>query len=176
MVMLNSSMFGVEAEIIKKIAGEREYFISVLADFAETDTLLYLPDNLAINTLKDAMTAIGQANVLSGTSFVMVKDFSVVDVNGMQREKMKSYLRRLADEELAVLYLAATELRSVLLGILFVEGKASADTVFRLAFCEELEQQKQWGIDETVIIRQKDIKLKLKKWEMFCNERSLFKN
>ena len=176
MVMLNSSTFSLEAEIIKKIAEEREYFISVLAEFAETDTLLYLPDNLAINILEDAVIAIDQTNALLGTSFVRVKDFSVADVNGMQREKMISYLRWLTDEQLAVLYLVATELRSVLLGVLFVKGKASAEMVFRLAFCEELEQQKQWGLDEMLIIKQKEIKLKLKKWEMFCDERSLFKN
>ena len=65
---------------------------------------------------------------------------------------------------------------SVLLGILFAERIASAEAVFRLAFCEELEQQKQWGTDEATVMRQEDVKRKLKRWETFCYERSLSEN
>lgn len=43
MVKPTNSVSEPESEIIKKIAAEREYFISVLVKFAETDTLLYLP-------------------------------------------------------------------------------------------------------------------------------------
>lgn len=47
---------------------------------------------------------------------------------------MAAYLRQLDDDKLSILYLTATELRSVLLGILFAERIASAEAVFRLAF------------------------------------------
>ena len=41
---------------------------------------------------------------------------------------------------------------------------------------EELEQQKQWGTDEATVMRQEDVKRKLKRWETFCYERSLSEN
>lgn len=43
---------------------------------------------------------------------------------------MAAYLRQLDDDKLSILYLTATELRSVLLGILFAERIASAEAVF----------------------------------------------
>ena len=162
MVKPTNSVSEPESEIIKKIAAEKECFISVLVKFAETDTLLYLPDDLDAGILRDAAAAVEQANLLSNTAFVMTKGLSVIAANALQKEK--------------ILYLTATELRSVLLGILFAERIASAEAVFRLAFCEELEQQKQWGTDEATVMRQEDVKRKLKRWETFCYERSLSEN
>lgn len=176
MVKPTNSVSEPESEIIKKIAAEREYFISVLVKFAETDTLLYLPDDLDAGILRDAAVAIERVNLLSNTSFVMTKGLSVIAANAVQKEKMTAYLRQLDDDKLSVLYLTATELRSVLLGILFAERIASAEAVFRLAFCEEQVQQKQWGTDEATVMRQEDVKRKLKRWEMFCYERSLSEN
>lgn len=175
MVKPTNSVSEPESEIIKKIAAEKECFISVLVKFAETDTLLYLPDDLDAGILRDA-AAVEQANLLSNTAFVMTKGLSVIAANALQKEKMAAYLRQLDDDKLSILYLTATELRSVLLGILFAERIASAEAVFRLAFCEELEQQKQWGTDEATVMRQEDVKRKLKRWETFCYERSLSEN
>ena len=167
MVKPTNSVSEPESEIIKKIAAEKECFISVLVKFAETDTLLYLPDDLDAGILRDAAAAVEQANLLSNTAFVMTKGLSVIAANALQKEKMAAYLRQLDDDKLSILYLTATELRSVLLGILFAE---------RIASCEELEQQKQWGTDEATVMRQEDVKRKLKRWETFCYERSLSEN
>ena len=147
-----------------------------MVKFAETDTLLYLPDDLDAGILRDAAAAVEQANLLSNTAFVMTKGLSVIAANALQKEKMAAYLRQLDDDKLSVLYLTATELRSVLLGILFVEGIASAEDVFRLAFAEELEQQKRWGRDEATVKRQAEIRRKLKEWEALYYERSLSEN
>ena len=176
MVKPTNSVSEPESEIIKKIAAEKECFISVLVKFAETDTLLYLPDDLDAGILRDAAAAVEQANLLSNTAFVMTIGLSVIGAYALQKEKMAAYLRQLDDDKLSILYLTATELRSVLLGILFAERIASAEAVFRLAFCEELEQQKQWGTDEATVMRQEDVKRKLKRWETFCYERSLSEN
>lgn len=92
-----------------------------------------------------------------------------------QKEKMTAYLRQLDDDKLSVLYLTATELRSVLLGILFAERIASAEAVFRLAFCEEQVQQKQ-GEPMSNSYAARRCKAKTKRWEMFCYERSLSEN
>lgn len=134
MVKPTNSVSEPESEIIKKIAAEKECFISVLVRFAETDTLLYLPDDLDAGILRDAAAAVEQANLLSNTAFVMTKGLSVIAANALQKEKMAAYLRQLDDDKLSILYLTATELRSVLLGILFAERIASAEAVFRLAF------------------------------------------
>lgn len=87
MVKPTNSVSEPESEIIKKIAAEKGCFISVLVKFAETDTLLYLPDDLDAGILRDAAAAVEQANLLSNTAFVMTKGLSVIAANALQKEK-----------------------------------------------------------------------------------------
>ena len=64
MVKPTNSVSEPESEIIKKIAAEKECFISVLVKFAETDTPLYLPVDLVAGILSDAAAAAEQAKCL----------------------------------------------------------------------------------------------------------------
>lgn len=163
-------------EIVHLVAMKKPELVSVLASFAATDTILYLGQLSDENVKKKAEQAIGCANGIMHTQFVATCSLGVEKENLIQQRKAEIYLQGLDDEIFAVLYLVATELRSVLIGTLFVNQKITAQEAFQLTFAEELEQQRRWGKDDVVKLRQKDIMDKLTELEAIINAGSLFKN
>lgn len=161
--------------LIEQISAKREELESSLCAFALTDTLLFWPEDGSFKesyktTLVSSLLSV---NALLKTSYEATNGLDIKRNNEIQVEKLQAYLRRLADDKFAVLYLAATEVRSVLLAVLFAEEKLNAEEVLKQAFFEELSQQEKWGKDEETHRRHIDILKKLKILEAFRDERSL---
>lgn len=164
-------------EIACSIYECRDEIILRLLNFSATDTILYLSScvsNEEILTSLDRM--IDSVNRILLTKFEEVEGLEVSEVNLAQKKQLRSFLDRLDDETLAIVYLIATELKSVLLGCLFLYRIFSVKDIFNLAFAEELEEQSKWGCDDCIRQRHTEILGKLISWEKFCDERSLFKN
>ena len=163
--ILKESRMSVGEQILMQVqeaAKMKQELVSLLVPFAATDTLLYLSDVSNEKTQKEVGDAIKSANEIMGTKFVPVL--------GLR------YLEKTDDYRFAVVYLAATELRSFLAGVLLANRALSADDVFQLTFAEELAQQERWGKDEEIKKRQQAIKQRIIELEKVCNERSLFEN
>lgn len=161
--------------LVEQICTKRKELESTLCAFALTDTLLFWPED---NSFKESdkttlVSSLLSANTLLKTSYEATNGLAVKRVNEAQAGKLQAYLQCVADDKFAVLYLAATEVRSVLLAVLFAEGKLNAEEVFRQAFFEELNQQEKWGKDEETRRRHAEILEKLKTLEAFRDERSL---
>ncbi len=152
-------------EIVQQVAMKKSGLVSVLASFVATDTVLYLRQLSDENIKKKAERAVVQVNDIMHTRYVTVCSLDVIGKNQAQREKTEIYLQGLKDKIFAILYLMATELRSVIIGVLFVNKKITIQDAFQLAFAEELEQQRYWGADSFTKQRQKDIMDKLMKLE-----------
>ena len=161
---------------VREAAKMKQELVSLLVPFAATDTLLYLSDVSNEKTQKEVDDAIKSANEIMGTKFVPVLGLEVCRQNIEQQEIVRRYLEKTDDYRFAVVYLAATELRSFLAGVLLANRALSADDVFRLTFAEELAQQERWGKDEEIKKRQQAIKQRIIELEKVCNERSLFEN
>lgn len=161
---------------VREAAKMKQELVSLLVPFAATDTLLYLSDVSNEKTQKEVGDAIKSANEIMGTKFVPVLGLEVCRQNIEQQEIVRRYLEKTDDYRFAVVYLAATELRSFLAGVLLANRALSADDVFRLTFAEELAQQERWGKDEEIKKRQQAIKQRIIELEKVCNERSLFEN
>ena len=177
--ILKESRMSVGEQILMQVqeaAKMKHELVSLLVPFAATDTLLYLSDVLNEKTQKEVDDAIKSANEIMGTKFVPVLGVEVCRQNIEQQEIVRQYLEKTDDYRFAVVYLTATELRSVLAGVLLANRALSADDVFWLAFAEELAQQERWGKDEETKKRQQAIKQKIIELEKVCNERSLFEN
>lgn len=177
--ILKESRMSVGEQILMQVqeaAKMKQELVSLLVPFAATDTLLYLSDVLNEKTQKEVDDAIKSVNEIMGTKFVPVLGLEVCRQNIEQQEIVRQYLEKTDDYRFAVVYLAATELRSVLAGVLLANRVLSADDVFQLAFAEELAQQERWGKDEETKKRQQAIKQKIIELEKVCNERSLFEN
>lgn len=130
--------------------------VNRLVSFASTDTILFLPDSA------EARKAVTIANQILQTKFVISEGIEVLGVNSLQDNQVKQYLEHVSFNKLALVYLTATELRSVLLGILFAEGKVSIESAFACAFYEELSQQHCWGCLPEMLQKQQGIKNRLK--------------
>lgn len=164
-------------EIVCSVSKHREEIVSRLLEFSATDTILYLRGGISDkHTLNCLQQAVAFANDFLQTEFEEVIGLDVSVVNLAQREQLRSFFVKLNDEALTVVYLVATELKSVLMGCLFLYRFFSVKDIFNLAFAEELEEQSKWGYDDCIHQRHSEILEKLISWEKFCDERSLFKN
>ena len=164
-------------EVICSIHERRGEIVLRLLEFSATDTILYLKECISDkHTLNCLKRAIYLVNDFLQTKFEEVSGLEVSVVNLAQKEQLRTFLNKLDDVSLAVVYLVATELRSVLLGCLFLCRVFSVKDIFNLAFAEELEEQDKWGCDDCIRQKHTEILEKLMSWEKFCNERSLFKN
>lgn len=146
---------------------QRSEFIDKLVSFVAQDTILFLDD------CKGASEKIKEVNQLLGTNFLICEGIEVKEQNLIERDKVAVYLNSISLEKAALIYLVATEIRSVLSAILFAEVKISATDLFNLTFYEELEQQKVWGITDEIVYRHSQIKERLSYLEKVRNERSL---
>lgn len=145
------------------VNAQKSELVERLVSFVCGDTILYLPDNLL------AEQCLKEANNLFGASFQMCRNFDTADINIKEKDKVFSYLNNLAKMKLAGLYLYATELRSVLLGVLLIEKKINLDDAFSCSFAEELTEQEKWGKLDEIIQRHAEIKIKLESVEEFVN-------
>ena len=66
-------------------------------------------------------------------------------------------MENLSDRELTAVFLTATKVKSVLLGLSILSGK-SADDIINAAFLEDLYQNEIWGFDTEAIEKRKQIK------------------
>ena len=164
-------------KIICSVSEHRDEIINRLLNFSATDTILYLRGaGCDQSILLLVQKAIDMVNNILNSNFEEVDGFVVSDINQKQKDILKKYLFDMDDQTLTILYFVALELKSVLLGILFVSRSLAVQDVFNLSFAEELEEQKKWGGDETIAKKHSEILENLKQWESFCYERSIFKN
>lgn len=68
---------------------------------------------------------------------------------------------------MAAFYLAALDMRSVLLAAALVKGHLNAEEVYEAAFLEELWQAENWGIDEEAEEKRRELKAELEEIEDF---------
>ncbi|MBR1374418.1 hypothetical protein IJ556_08235 [bacterium] len=130
--------------------------IDRLVSFVSTDTILFLPDSA------EARKAVAIVNRILRTKFVISEGIEVLEGNSLQSSQVKKYLEQVSFDKLALVYLTAMELRSVLLGILFAEKGIGIEDAFACAFYEELSQQHCWGCLPEILQKQQSIKNRLK--------------
>ncbi len=160
-------------KILKEIEQSRVRLTDTLIAFIKTDTILFAFDEKCADFYTPYVTA---ANKILNTVFVLTIGLEVAAVNFEQDAGLQAYLKRLPVYKFAVLYLAAIKVRSVLLGVLFAEGKISAEQLFSAGFYEELWQQSKWGAIAETDEQHKNIRNELAQLERLRNEKSLSEN
>ena len=135
---------------------QKDELIKQLVSFVPTDTLLFLPvaDEKVQKTLQTV-------NTFFNTEYVLSCGIEVLPQNVKQGEKVEQYLKSISGADIAFIYLAGKELRSVLLAVLLGTKKLKLQQAFDLAFYEELYQQRDWGKTEEIVKRQQNIFEKL---------------
>ena len=154
-------------DIFAKLEKQKNELFKRLVSFVMTDTILFLPESVS------AQDNITRVNSLINADFVMNKGLNISKQNVLQISAVEIYFKTVSARKIAYIYLAATELRSVLLAILLAENKISKSEAFDCAFFEELAEQKKWGTMPESLQSQQAIKTRLDELERFMNEGSL---
>ena len=134
-------------EAAVEIAQYRESIIDRLVQYAATDMLLFwgADKDLIIRQEKEWGPLLEWAKEEFDTKFVVCHDLNVPEENRKSGYRLRFFLEKLSDRELAAFYLAALNMRSVLLAAALVKGKINAEQAFEAAYLEELWQAENWG-------------------------------
>lgn len=161
-------MFTVE--LFKDIEQNRVRLTDTLLLFIKTDTILFAFNE---ECEKCFMMFLSAANGVLNTAFVLTKGLDVAEVNQRQDTVVRAYLDSLSVQKFSLVYLVATKVRSVLLSVLFAEGKIDSGELLNTAFFEELWQQKKWGETAEATERYRCIKEEFMKLEVLRDGKSL---
>jgi ATP synthase F1 complex assembly factor 2 len=133
----------------KYVSENRDFIETTLAEFVLTDTLLFWSDNQEVKALQKEQwqPILDRLAEQNNWHFCTTEDFCLPQENERTGEKFATYLKTLSLKKLTALYLAATNMKSPLLGVAMIENILSSSTAFDLAFLEELYQTKKWGED-----------------------------
>lgn len=101
------------------------------------------------------------------TKYEKTESLDVPQSNHATGWRLKSFLDELSDKELAAFFVAAQNMRSVLLAAALIKKHITADQAFKAAFLEELYQAENWGSDDETEKRRGQLKQELMEIEAF---------
>lgn len=79
-------------------------------------------------------------------------------------------LNNMSDDELAVCFLAATQTKSTMIGLMMAKSMLSAEEAFKQAYLEEIFQNEYWGVDEEEMQKRQKTKEELRLLEKFLQK------
>ena len=138
--------------IEKDIQSHRDELIERLVKFSLTDLLFFWSNEDKLKKLQSEKwgpVLIWLNNKLD-THFQKTYSLEPPKENESMRLKLKHYLTQYSDKQLSALYVAATNMRSVLLATALVEKKINAQKAFELSELESLYQIQKWGKDQDI--------------------------
>lgn len=158
------------AEAEKYIATHRQKTMSSLCQFLDTDVLLFWSDNQDLSEyqnqywqpLLNKLNSVFKLNLQKTTTLLPVKNKTAEII-------FEKILTEMSNKELTVCFLAASELKSVLLGLMLAKKEISATEAFEASFLEELYQNKFWGEDVVAENARRTILKSLSEAERYLN-------
>lgn len=150
------------------IAAHRDETAENLCRFIVTDTLLFwnTESDLAKYQQKywqpilDKLNTVFKLDIQKTTTLTPAKNTHAINI-------LKKLLSEMSDKELTTCFLAASETKSVLLGLLLAKQKISVAEAFKAAFLEELFQNKYWGEDAAAYNAREKVKQQLEQLEVY---------
>lgn len=157
-------MFKKLKEAEAMIAEDREAIIEALIRLSVTDLMIFWgterelinrQEKLWLPIIKWLEEAILHYKINQTKNLDVPKQDPSITVS------FKTFLEKLDNRKLAIFYIATMTLRSVLLGMAFVEKRITPEEAFSAAFVEELWQNESWGTTDEAQERQEEIKNEL---------------
>ena len=145
----------------KEIGKNREEVINRLVRFALTDMLLFWGQNKDLVEKQEKIWG----PLLEWASYELNAKF--IKTSG---HRLKLFLESLSDKELAAFYVAALNMKSVLLAAALVKGRINAQEAFEAAYLEELWQAENWGVEAEAEKRRGEIRQELVEIEEFLKK------
>ena len=153
----------------KDIAAYREEIINRMLKYSATDMLLFWGSDkgLMVKQEKEWTPLLEWARKEFDGKFVKTNGLDVPEEDKRSGYRLKSFMENLSDKELAAFYLAALNMRSVLLASALVKGRINAEQAYKAAYLEELYQAQHWGVDEDAESRRNERRQELSDIEKF---------
>lgn len=153
----------------QEIASYRNDIIERLMKYAATDMLLFwgTDKKLVEKQEKEWLPILTWAKNEFDAKYKTTKGIEVSDENIKIGEKFEAFLRGLDDKQLAAFYMAALNMRSVLLASALVKGRIDAKQAYNAAYLEELFQADVWGVDSEAESKRHERKQELADIEKF---------
>lgn len=153
----------------REIGEHRDEIVDKMVQFLLTDMMLFWGQekDLIASQEKVWRPLLEWAQQALDAKLVTTNDLDVPKENLQSGYRLKLFLQDLSDKELVAFYVAALDMRSVLLAAALVKGRLSADEAFEAAFLEELWQAKNWGADDEAENRRAELKQELIEIEEF---------
>ncbi|MBE6452315.1 MAG: hypothetical protein E7012_02355 [Alphaproteobacteria bacterium] len=153
----------------EEISAYKEEIIDNLLKFATTDVLLFWgsDENLQKRQEQEWEPVLSWAREEFGGKYKTTKSLDVQKENLDSGMGFKKFLEKLDDKQLAAFYLAALNMRSVLLASALVKGKINSEQAFKAAYLEELFQAEAWGKDEEAEAKREERRQELYDIEKF---------
>ncbi len=155
-------------EYQKSIAPKRTEVINDLCRFLSADTLLFWSDNPDLQAfqkkhwqpLLDKLNSVFKLNVKTTTGLYLKEDADL-------KQEFARHLNNMSDKELTACFLAASKMKSVLLGLLLVKQKIGATDALYASFLEEFYQNQKWGEDVAALNLRRLVKEDLEEIERY---------
>lgn len=147
-------------KIQEDVKRNREELIDRLVNFSLNDVLLFWSsdDKLLAEQKAKWTPVLSWVNNAVNARFYTTSGLDVPKENQDTAMRLKKYIDSFSDKELTAFYIAALNMRSVLLALAMVKGKISADEAFELSELEELYQARKWGNEPVAEARRNSIK------------------
>lgn len=150
------------------IKEHRDETIETMCNFALTDALLFWSNDKEIVKRQKKIWQPFLDDLQNENNVkINISQNLQIPENELFLKALREKLICLSDKELTVAFLAATEMKSVILGLSVLDEKMSTERVFNAAFLEEIFQNELWGIDEQALERRENIKSELQKMREF---------
>lgn len=140
--------------------------------FARTDCLLYWSPNEVVFARQQTLwlPILAWVGELIKGELEITKGLDEPIKNRKYAPFFEKIIQNLSDAEFAAFYLAASQMRSIILALALVKGKLSAQEAFEAAFVEELWQAEVWGADEEAEKRRQSIRSELQEIEDYLRK------
>lgn len=154
------------------IAQNREEVIDRLAQFALSDMLLFWGQNKDLIERQEATWGplLVWASEKVDANFKKTHNLDVPEQPEASGAKMLMFLNSLNNRELAAFYVAALNMKSVLLAAALIKGRINAEQAFEAANLEEIWQAENWGVEEEAEKRRLELKRELIEVEQFLKK------
>lgn len=153
----------------QEIAEYRDEIIKKLMQYSVTDVLLFWGADKGLMQKQQELWSplLEWARDEFGTKFKVTQKLDVPEENRSSGYRMALFLKKLSDKELACFYLAALNMRSVLLAAALIKGRINAEQAFQAAYLEELHQAESWGVEDEAEAKRQERHEELKEIEGF---------
>ncbi len=147
-------------QVEKDIKQHRAEIIDRLVNFALNDVLLFWSTDKEVKKEQQEkwLPILKWVDDTLNARFKQTTSLETDTSSKAAANELKKYLDNLSDKELTSFYIAALNMRSVLLAVAMIKGRISATEAFELSELEELYQARKWGSEPVAEARRNSIK------------------